>query len=435
MTVPSVGDDVPVTRSEENQKPTITRSGGILVGVVSIFSALTGFIAMTLSVRVLDEADASDFLLYWSAAFFCFGLTNGFNLEMARSVTATETSSSITPRAVRARIAMGWVIVGAAVIAAAASPTLRFALPSMGSEELPSVAVALVVGISGYAGQATLLGAMVAAGAWRLYLAVLTLESTVRLILLLAAVYFRWPVEVWFFSISLAEVVWVFFLFLPGTRAVIQQLLDEGLLVYVRRGLAGLLGQGASAALVVGFPVLLSIFSDPSVIAASAGLILAISLTRAPLMVPLTAFQSIAVSYFTSRNDHPLIRAFRILAVILIIGVIGAIAAWLIGPWLFDLLAGQRLGGALLAALTFGATTLAGVTLTGVLCQSQTAYRSYLAGWVTAVLIAIMFLALPWSLEVRAVAALIGGPLAGATVHLVRLGMMSKTPKILSSEE
>jgi O-antigen/teichoic acid export membrane protein len=176
----------------------------------------------------------------------------------------------------------------------------------------------------------------------------------------------------------------------------------------------------ASAVLVMGFPVLITLSAGGDLEASAGAVILAVTLTRAPLLVPLNSFQGALISRFVDHRDH-LVRSLAVpVAVVVAVGAVGTITAGLIGPWLLDTVFGSdyRLSGAAVAALTAGAVAMAVLTLTGAMALAAGRHRFYAAGWWVATGVSIGLLFVPADLTVRVPVALIAGPLIGVVVHL-----------------
>ncbi|MCB1287578.1 MAG: hypothetical protein KDB47_07775, partial [Mycobacterium sp.] len=191
---------------------------------------------------------------------------------------------------------------------------------------------------------------------------------------------------------------------------------------FLRGAAHSIAAAGASAVLVMGFPVLLKATSG-ELGAAGGVVILAVTLTRAPLLVPLTAMQGNLIAYFV---DHRSTRLRALLApagIVATIGGIGVVGAALIGPWLMRVAFGPeyRTSGVLLAWLTVAAVSIALLTLTGAATVASALHRAYSIGWVGATVAAALLLTLPLSLESRTVIALMCGPLVGIGVHLTAL--------------
>ncbi len=135
---------------------------------------------------------------------------------------------------------------------------------------------------------------------------------------------------------------------------------------------------GASAILVMGFPVLLKATSSD--LGATGGVvILAVTLTRAPLLVPLTAMQGNLIAHFVDARRHRLRAVAGAVAVLAVVGAIGVTLAAVTGPWLLRVGFGDeyRASGALLAWLTAGAVAIAVLTVTGAATVAAALHRAY----------------------------------------------------------
>jgi O-antigen/teichoic acid export membrane protein len=161
--------------------------------------------------------------------------------------------------------------------------------------------------------------------------------------------------------------------------------------------------------------------------AAGGVVILAVTLTRAPLLVPMTAMQGNLIAYFVdhaARHRGARLRALvKPAAVIMVVGFPGILAAGLLGPWLLRVAFGPQYqtSGTLLAWLTAAAVSIAVLTLTGSATVAAALHRAYALGWVAATVAAAGLLTLPLDLATRTVVALLCGPLVGIAVHLAAL--------------
>ena len=176
----------------------------------------------------------------------------------------------------------------------------------------------------------------------------------------------------------------------------------------------------------MGFPVLLKATSGDSG-AAGGVVILAVTLTRAPLLVPLTAMQGNLIAHFVDQRSTPAAGPGGAGRVLVGRGRRGRGRAGRgrLGPWL--LRSGVRLAsiwpsGALLAWFTAAAVAIALLTLTGAATVAAALHRAYAAGWVVrhaglgrcCCCCRWRWRPAPWS-------ALLCGPLVGIAVHLVAL--------------
>ncbi|PRC44392.1 hypothetical protein C6A85_000000100480, partial [Mycobacterium sp. ITM-2017-0098] len=208
----------------------------------------------------------------------------------------------------------------------------------------------------------------------------------------------------------------------PTTRAAARVITPGDTVTFLRGAGHSIAAAGASAVLVMGFPVLLKATSE-DLGAAGGVVILAVTLTRAPLLVPLTAMQGNLIAHFVDQRRHRLKALVAPSALVALLGGTGVVLAGVFGPWLLREAFGAQYeaDGALLAWLTAAAVAIALLTLTGAATVAAALHRAYASGWVIATVAAALLLLLPLDLEVRTVVALLCGPLFGITVHLVAL--------------
>ncbi|MDR1766937.1 MAG: hypothetical protein LBR32_00620 [Propionibacteriaceae bacterium] len=378
-------------------------------------------VALLVAAIRLPLEDTSRFTFFWAVLFCVFGVLNGLALETTRAVTSARSQACASGWPVGRVLAAAMVFVG--VVCAATAPAWRLALPAMDGSLSWLTSLAVVVGVTGFAGHTTFASALAGNALWRLYSLTVVAESAVRLVLILAAAWLGGGLIGLAFATVAAEYAWIGVAALSrDARHALSAHTDAGPRLFWRRVGSATAGQAASAILVVGFPWLLGLTSTRAVALTAAPLTMSVTLTRAPLMVPLNAFQNVAVAHFSQARGGRLGAAGRIFGLVCAVGIAGAGLAWLIGPWLLRLIGpGYVIDQATMAGLTLGATSLAILTLTGVLCQASALYRVYVTGWVTAAAVAVGALLLPLALAPRAVAALLAGPLIGSGVHFLGL--------------
>ncbi len=397
---------------------TIGGRGALYVGIASAFSAAVGYVVMLLATGLGSET--SQFLAFWSFLFTCFGILSGISVETTRSVTnAVREGFAPGPRLVWLAVGFAGVLGTLMVLTA---PLWRDRAFESDAQVLGWLACA---GVVGYAVHSVLVGSLGGRAWWATYSGTIAAESGVRLALVVTVVIIGSTMVGLAAASALAAFTWVVVVAVSRrARAALASRADVPTTVLLPRMLASIAAQGSSAVLVVGFPFLLSLTTEATVYAAGAPLLLAISFTRAPLLIPLNAYQGVAVAHFVNNRDRGLRALLPILRLIGLIGAVGAALAWLVGPWLMVLLTGKesyRVDGWILAALTVGAALLAILTLTGALCQALALHRWFVGGWLLATGVAVALLLVPGPLAVRAVVALVGGPLLGILVHLSRL--------------
>ena len=205
----------------------------------------------------------------------------------------------------------------------------------------------------------------------------------------------------------------------PATRDAARLLTPGGTATFLRGASHSIAAASASAVLVMGFPVLLKATSGD--LGATGGVvILAVTLTRAPLLVPLTAMQGNLIAHFVDQRAERMHALMKPAAAVTALGLLGVLAAGIFGPWLLRSAFGAeyRADGALLAWLTGAAIAMALLTLTGAATVAAALHRAYSLGWVSATVVSTALLLLPLDLETRTVVALLCGPLVGIAVHL-----------------
>ncbi|WP_058234624.1 hypothetical protein [Devriesea agamarum] len=387
------------------------------VGLASLFSAAVMYLAMYIGARVYDSTTLTYLLLFISAYQLVTGLLAGVTTELTRSVAKATTMTS--PQGPR-------VATVALVVAAALGVLAAVSLP-LWKDQVFAVEPLLLGGLVcltavGFAAHAATAGALSGRGDWNGLSGLLTLEAGVRGLLTLlaagAAVMIGLGIGGFAGAMALASFSWVaMMLFSARARAAFASRTDVPAGALGRKLGASVSAQVSNALLTAGFPTLLALMTSQSQVDAAAGLILAISLTRAPLIIPLSAFQSVLITYFVRASSRPAAMLAVFGGGIIAVGAVGSGLAWLIGPWIMTFFR-QDVSGGLLAALTGAATLLAALVLTGALCQALGRHTLFLAGWAAAVLAALASLALPGTIDYRAVVALVAGPLVGILIML-----------------
>jgi hypothetical protein len=395
----------------------IGRRQGAQVGLASAVAAGVGMLVLLASARLLPLADSTDFQTFWAALFACFGVLSGLSIEVTRSAAAASAAPPRGPRlAVVALVATATCLTVLALSSALWAP---FVFP----QHTLVFAALLVLGASAYAGHSTLVGSLAGSGRWSTYAATITLESAVRAALVGVALLAGAGLFGMAVGATAAAVTWLaVWLTRPAAREALAARADVAAPALARRIGAALAAQGSSALLVVGFPVLLRLTTDAAEFAAAAPLLLAITLTRAPLLVPLNAYQGVAVAHFVAQRQRGLAAAARPLAAVAGVGALGAGLALLVGSPLLQLLGGPDfvVPGTVLAGLVVAATAIALLTLTGALTQALEQHAWYLAGWLVATATAVALLLTPGTMAGRTLLALTVGPLVGILVHLAR---------------
>lgn len=411
--------------AETGRRAGLSPRSGIAVGAAAVAGGASGYLVLLVAAKTLSTERNAAFLVFWALLFWVFGAVNGVQNESTRAVgaAAADGGAGRGVRVVPASIALGAVI---ALLVAATSPL--WGARVLG-DDWPGLVAVVAVSALAFTGHSALTGALAGRGDWSAYAATVTGEAVVRLALVGVVAAVGAGVLGLEVAAGAGAAAWVVLAVVARrVRAGLGARADVPLPQLLRHVRATLLASVASSALLVGFPVLLSATATATEVAAAAPFFLAISLTRAPLIFPLIAYQGVAITHFLARRDQGLRALWPGARLLLGLGVVGTAAAWAVGPWLMRTLVGPEydVPGGLLAALTAAAAVLALLTLTGAATLALGAHRAFAAGWTTAALVSVTLLLLPLPLETRGVLSLAAGPLVGVVVQLLAVARSSR---------
>lgn len=388
----------------------------------TIITGLAGYLVMWLTARAIGAAEYAVFGVFWSALFLVVGVLFGLQQEATRVVVdETQTDEASAPR----RRSSLWVFAAGAgllVAVALAATALLWAPPALGDHSMLAVQVALGSGLSAIVAVAS--GMLAGRQRWRVLGAVIAADGLLRLTCV-GVVLLTLPTPgplAW--AVIAPYVLIVTGLFAIGGRRFIR----DGRVRLSYRRLTANSGQtvvaaSATAVLINGFPLVLSLVAHDLDAALLGALIFAITLTRAPLLVPLMALQSYLVTAFTLRRDEQR----RLLVTWLGIVAVGAVAiatvVWLAGEWALDVFVGPEfaLPASLLAGLVLAAGCIGALCVSGPALLARGLHTAYAVGWVVASVATVVILFLPGPITVLIPLALAAGPLVGVAVHLIVL--------------
>lgn len=425
-------------------------------------AGISGFAVVIIPGKIFgDDALVSEFLAYWGSFFAITGAITGLMQETTRAVTAaqekalqqaptpakpaTPTPGAVTsdtptpspsapaapeptsikpaPKSQTYPIVVGaWIALITMILVALTAPLWA---PRILSQQQFMGTVLMAVGLASYTIQATITGLISAARLWNQYALLIVLDSMSRMVLAIIAWIVGWKLVAFLVITVVGAASWlVLVLCSSQVRQALRLLADVPTKQFLSRVGFAMAASGATAVLITGFPTLVKLTHPQAAMATStvsiSVVMYGVILTRAPLLVPLQQFLSALVVRFVQHRDRPLHALSQPFLLVWSIGILGAIAAWLIGPWLL-LLIDQTyiIPGWLLALFTIDAACTASLMITGAATMSIEKHQYYLLGWALATLVGIGILASPLPLETGAWLALSVGPLCGLVVHMV----------------
>ncbi|WP_191282896.1 hypothetical protein [Pseudolysinimonas yzui] len=389
---------------------TMPRPAVVLLAATAV-SGLAGYLVTFFVAAAVTPAAYATFAVFWSTLFLVVGALGGIQQEITRAAgvrDAVDGMASLGRFAVAAALA-------AVIVLLATAP-----LWTLVAGGHPLTVVALVAGAGAYCLVAVTSGALYGARAWLPIATLILVDGVLRLAGVLVSLALPEPERaleiavVLPFPLALAIVLPVVARRLRGIRA------DVPLARLARNTLLAVLAAGASAVLISGFPALVSAATPGEPAAALAPLLLALMITRAPIVIPAMAMQSLLIVRFRDAGVRLVLLAVALVGVATaLLAVLAAVA----GPAL--LLAGfgpdYAVDGALLAALVASSGLIAAVIVGGAGLLAASRHSVYVAGWVVAVVVTVAAFLLPLPAEPRIVVAALAGPGAALLVQLVAL--------------
>lgn len=389
-------------------------SGGLRhILVATVIAGAIGYLIQFL-VPIVAPDSYLTFATTWSAIYLVVTCLSGLQQELTRASSADNRGSGFRPwisfTVIASLTATGFV----AVIFGLSGPHL---FPS----DAGQLAGAIATAAFGYSLIAAVSGAAYGLKDWNAVAGLTITDSIVRsltiasaLLLGGSAILLGWAIAVPFLLAAVGIWIWV------GRRIRSRLSIDVSLRRLMRNATATVLASLSTGALISGLPLMLNAFASdvgPELLAST---ILALTLTRAPLVVPLLALQGYLVVSFRDNPNDVAARVLRWAALVMGAVIVLAGIAALVGPSLMQWL----YAGFLTLPPVDLALIVVSAGLTGVMCITGPAVLAanrhswYTAGWASSAIVSIIVLLLPLDPQFRVMLALLSGPLIGALVHV-----------------
>jgi O-antigen/teichoic acid export membrane protein len=395
-----------------------SRSSGRGFQIILIATALAGaagYLIQGVAGWGLEPEEYAGFGVFWATFYLLVGAVAGIQQEIAR--TARPAPDSRT-RGDHSRLLIFAGIAGGTVAALLAATAPLWGVFVFG-EEWPAVLPALLVGTLAYVGFATLTGVLYGRMAWGMLAVLIIADPVIRLVMVGGAR----PLESttlldWAIVLPVPITLVLGLVLIAVTRAS-PTVVDDHVLAILRNAARTVVGSAAMAVLVSALPLFVAASARDESAGDVGALIFNLTLTRAPLVIPILAFQGWLVVAFRDGRAGWGRRVLLLLGAILLAGVALAIVAWFAVPplvsWLFG--DGYVLSPWLTAGIVLTASLTAALCASGAVVIARSGHTAFLVGWVLAAGIAILTLFLPLELGLRVLLALSIGPAVGLAVH------------------
>ena len=396
------------------------------LSAATVFAAISGFVIIYIASWALGTQSTGQFIAYWGLFFALTGFVDGLMQETTRAVAAAQHDPTVIPDSATKPLQAGVVV--AVVVGAATLLGGMVFISTIVATDQPVAAGLLAVGIASYAFQAVVSGVLSGTKSWIAYSWLVAGDSGIRMVLCLVAWQLGWGLTAFLLITVIGAFSWVVIIMVwPATRAQLQSVTDVPPKVFARNASQAMVASGATAVLITGFPTIVqattsAAYTDAvigSMRVTIDGIIMAVILTRAPILVPLQRFQSALIVRFASSSSvgRALVKPLGVVAGI---ALVGALAAAIIGPWILAhfFADGFQVPGTILAALTIGAGCTGMLMITGTATLAAGRHSRYVVGWIVADIVAFAVLVIPASVVVTVTAALVCAPAAGALVHV-----------------
>ncbi|QOQ39153.1 hypothetical protein [Trueperella pecoris] len=390
-----------------------THKSGFAVSVGAVLAAVSGFAILLIAAHVLSASNNAVFLSFWSALFLVTGVLSGIQQEVTRATTLAD-ERGYSP--FRITLLAGF---GMAIVVMFAGPFLGPSISGDDAYFFPVLLIAVAAFL--YAGQMTVTGSLAGVGLWRAFGVVTGGEALVRLFAVSVAAFIGQRTVGFQFASVVAFFFWLLLLATPSRHVLDRIRVSFPRRVFAQNIVWAMAAAGATAFLVNGFPFVMAITTPAAEYQASADLAIAVSVTRAPILVPVFAFQAVVVAHYVRHPDQRETTTRRLIGSLGVLAAVLVPVAALVGPFMMGVVFGPayRSTPLILGVLVADAVLLALLVLGGTITIAMNKYRDCLIGWYLTVALALaMMTFLPLSLVERTLWTLSLAPIGGIVTHL-----------------
>ncbi|WP_448809358.1 lipopolysaccharide biosynthesis protein [Agromyces bauzanensis] len=394
------------------------------LAVATLVAGVIGYIVLWLVAAVIGPAAYAQFAVFWATLYLIIGGLNGIQQEVTRATHPLEAHEQSRGSSTPVRFAIAAALAVGVICVATGPLWAPDVFPGTSTwDHVPQLALGAV----GYTIVGVIAGTLYGIRQWVALAWMVGLDAALRLALVSIAIaagggtaMIEWSVVIPF---PLTPLVLAFFLHRIAAR---RSRLDVGIGQLSWNVVRTLAASVSTALLISGFPLLASASAGPSISQAELGaFLLAVTLTRAPIAVPLMSMQSYLVVQFRTRSGRLGRLVVGFIGIVAGAAVVLALFAWAIGApvfaWLFG--AEYQVEPIVLGALVLSSFGIGALCISGPAVLARGMHAAYSGGWIVAAAATLGIMLLPFELVPRALAALLLGPLTGLLVHVAGLAV------------
>jgi hypothetical protein len=357
--------------------------------------------------------------VFWSTLYLWVAALSGIQQEVSR---ASRPAPAPITRASPLRLFAAMAALVASLAAIVFSLLLGDALVAGGAWWM---AVALPLGLIGYVFSASLGGVLYGLHIWTAVAFTTIADALLRALLVLPGLAFHVSTELLALLVALPFVLAFALTWLVFRKRVIGRFdLDVGLRSLTWNATSTVAAASASGLMISGLPMLIGATSAHISSTVTGSVLLTITLTRAPIVIPVIALQSFLITGVFRDGRIRQSAIAKLVAVGTGALVILAAAGWVLGPFLVSLISGGRFSieGWLIAVIVISAGLTAAMCTTGPALIAMRRHTANVVGWLTAAALTIIALLLPLEENARITVALIVPVVIGLIIHALALG-------------
>lgn len=406
-------------------------SGLTLILGATAVAAVAGYLVIWLVPLQIGLASYKTFGLFWSAMYLIVGTLAGLQQEVTRGTVPRDAGLPL-----RASLARNFGLIVAALVFALIVVSAPLWVSSLFPADGWRLVWPLAFATSSYVLVATLAGTLYGLARWWPLALMISVDALLRLaaVGIVSTVTRDAAALAW---AAAAPFLLTIVLLWPAFRSSVvgKASLDVEYRALTWNVARTMVAAASTGILVSGLPVVIGVAAAAEPPALVASLFLAITITRAPVIVVVMSLQSYLLIRFRDHREEFGRTLLVFLGLLAAGGVVLALVAWLIGPAVFGLLyAGEvSLAGWFYGVLVLSSALIGSLTVTGAALLSRARHFGYTLGWLVAALTTIACFLPPIGIMGQILTAVIAGPVSGLAIHagflLSKRSAQSRTPR------